>query len=455
MKRLRKYVLLLLVLVAALALSGCIKVRVVLNLEEGESGTYGIGMGMTQEAVSFFASMGEGDPMDEMVEELKSSPEFADKEFVVNEWTDGEYQWVEAVVPFENLEELQEAIDQSDMFDSFSLTHEPGLLTDRYVLDAQMAAMEMEGMEGMDTEGMEGMEGTEGTEGMEGMEGMEGLEGLEGMDPSTLITAELVVHLPGDVVETSGTQGDRDGTPVMIWTVDTTGPTGVHLVTESMRQEIVEAMKGRTLVSVTENNDGYFGRGIGLDEQAKQLMASEGDPMTVLTDNLDYLTGYQPPSVVPNRWVDGPVEGVEFMVTFADLNGLAGIATQSGVFSSFSLSYEPSTFKDRYVLDAQLNPRPAEFPASLIDTDMVVQMPGDVVESNGSSATVGGVPSQVWKVSATDPVSVHVVTESLKTDMLLIVGVVAVGVIGFGLVVIALIIILTSRSRKKKRQPSM
>jgi hypothetical protein len=50
---------------------------------------------------------------------------------------------------------------------------------------------------------------------------------------------------------------------------------------------------------------------------------------------------------------------------------------------------------------------------------------------------------------------VHVVTESLKTDMLLIVGVVAVGVIGFGLVVIALIIILTSRSRKKKRQPSM
>jgi hypothetical protein len=450
MNRLRKYVLLLLVLVAALALSGCIKVRAVLIIEEGESGTYGIGMGMTEEAISFFSSMGEENPMDGLAEEMEQSPEFADKEVTINEWSDGEYQWVEAVVPFENLEELQAAVEESELFDSFSLTHEPGLLTDGYVLDAQMAAMEMEGMEDMDTEGMEGMD----TEGMEGMEGMEGFGDFD-MDPSTLITAEFVVHLPGDVVETSGTEDDLNGTPVMIWTVDTTGPTGVYLVTESMRQEVVEAMKGRTLVSVTENNDGYFGRGIGLDEQAKQLMASEGDPMTLLTDNLDYLTGYQPPSVVPNRWVDGPVEGVEFMVTFADLEGLAGIATQSGAFSSFSLSYQPSTFKDRYVLDAQLNPRPAEFPASLIDTDMVVQMPGDVVESNGSSATVGGVPSQVWKVSATDPVNVHVVTESMKTDMLLIVGVVAVGVIGFGLVVIALIVILTGRSRKKKRQPSM
>ena len=195
--------LLMLALVTSLALTGCFKGQVEIVVNPDGSGTLGIAFGMTDEAKAILAvETGGQDPMDAFVEETTTSEDFEDA--VVERWVEDEYEWVRVTDSFATLDDLHEQIMETEMFQSFSLVQETGIIKNRFVLDATLLPM------------------SDATD--------ESTDGVGGLDPNSIFEMKFIATLPGDLIETNGVRAE-DGS--INWTVDYTQPTSVHVVSEA------------------------------------------------------------------------------------------------------------------------------------------------------------------------------------------------------------------------------
>ncbi len=178
-------------LVLASALSGCLKVRMTIDIKPDGSGTVGMALGMTQQAKVLVASQG-GDPMQSLTKDLSGSPTNP-QDVKVTRWTEGEYEWVQGEVAFRDLNDLNERMSRIGFFESFLVTRQPGIFRDRFILNARLKPL-MQVTNTSDT------------------------SGFGDVDPSAFIEVQMTVRLPGDVIETNGVFDGKDSTNIL-WTV--------------------------------------------------------------------------------------------------------------------------------------------------------------------------------------------------------------------------------------------
>jgi len=188
-------------LALSFATSGCVKFHISINVNPDGSGTIGAAFGMTAQAKAFAGSQGIGDPAEAISEELAQDADTQDVR--VERWTEGEYEWVEATVPFNNLDDLNSRMRESDLFQSFQLTQRSDLLKKYYVLDAVIAPSFLASDASEDFD----------------------------FDASGMFEIRLAVTLPGEIVESNGiAEGKNSNT--MSWTLTSDRTIVVHAVSE-------------------------------------------------------------------------------------------------------------------------------------------------------------------------------------------------------------------------------
>lgn len=194
---LRKTKAALLLLVAVWLLTGCVKLNVDLVVNRDGSGVYGLAMGTTPELMAL-ARDGNEDLAGDF-----TRPAATGLAFELNEWTDGETSWLGGEVTFDSPETLNRFIrdENQDMFETFALRRERGLLKDRFVFDARISGS-----------------------------GEEFNEAEMVVDPSLFVGAKMSVQLPGEVVESNGVLNVN--TAGYEWTIDLDKGANIHMVSE-------------------------------------------------------------------------------------------------------------------------------------------------------------------------------------------------------------------------------
>jgi len=159
-------------LLLAPCLSGCVKGQASIVVEPDGSGAIGLALGMTSQARAMLSTSGE-DPLNEMSAAMQGSSE--GEEVSVRQWTEGEYEWTEATRRFEDPDELNELMNETEFFDDFTLSRVAGFPKNRFVLDGTLQS---------DT--------------------MESPSADVDFDPSGFFQFDLTVTLPGEITETNG-----------------------------------------------------------------------------------------------------------------------------------------------------------------------------------------------------------------------------------------------------------
>jgi len=199
-KKLGKPICLLVASMLSLVLSGCIKARMAIIVEPDGSGTLGMAVGMTQQAMSLAGADGES-LMQRLSREM-SSQEQSSEDVTVRRWTEGEYEWTEATSSFADLDDLNSRLGDTELFERFSVTRKRGLFKDQFVLDAQLAPL---------------------------LEDEERPEYLI-IDPSGMFEFQVSICLPGDVTQTNGVFASDLST--VLWTVSNYEPLEMHAVSK-------------------------------------------------------------------------------------------------------------------------------------------------------------------------------------------------------------------------------
>jgi hypothetical protein len=189
-----------LAILAALVLTGCIKARLEVEVTRDGSGTMSIALGMTEQVLSLAGTDGEG-LMQMLSQEV--SDDAGTEDATVRRWTEGNYEWVAATTTFVDLEDLNSRLADIEGFEGLSLTRKRGLIRDHYVLDGEIDPL---------------VAGEEATEDLL-------------LDPSGMFEFQMRAKLPGDVVETNGVfLGDSTQ---MLWTLGNYEPLSVHAVSRT------------------------------------------------------------------------------------------------------------------------------------------------------------------------------------------------------------------------------
>ena len=189
------------IIVLSFLLCGCVKLHITINVEPDGSGTVATGLGIASQAKSFIESQGIEDPAEEIREYLMREAGTGDVQ--EERWIDGDYEWVEYSTPFENLDDLNSRVSQSEAFESFQVTQESGLVDKTFVLDGVITPEFMEAQVPDDID----------------------------LDVTQVFDVRLAVTLPGEVVETNGVRGAR-GSNTIWWRITTGAPIPIHAVSE-------------------------------------------------------------------------------------------------------------------------------------------------------------------------------------------------------------------------------
>lgn len=184
----------------AFSLSACFKVRITINVNPDESGMMGFAFGMTSQAKALVASQSDSDPMQTLSKNLSDNPDNP-QEVKITRWTEGEYEWIQGEVAFEDLNELNERMSRVDFFESFSITRQTSFLKNKFILTASLGPLS---------------ESTSSSD----------------IDPSAFIEVQMFVHLPGKIIETNGIF-DGEESSNLVWTVNNKQTTTMKATSES------------------------------------------------------------------------------------------------------------------------------------------------------------------------------------------------------------------------------
>lgn len=186
-------------LISAIFLSGCLKLRVAVHVEPDGSGTVGFALGASSASSSLF-------PVDEIVA-AEIQPETGDTRAITRtDWVEDGYEWSEYAIEFSDLEELDEIIQSVGYFEEFSLVRKNGLFRDQFVLDARLSAAPVDDSE---------------------------YEYL-GFDSSDLIGYEFSLELPSSSLEANGTISEENPQKI-VWSMAGGEPTTIHAVSNDWK----------------------------------------------------------------------------------------------------------------------------------------------------------------------------------------------------------------------------
>jgi hypothetical protein len=203
MRRSRRSILLMAVLILlASSLTACIKFNVNITVNPDGSNTYGAALGLTEQAKALASSQGVGDPFEEVLQQTGQSPNIENA--TVTHWTDGDYEWAEAVFSLKTLDELNALLARVEMFEAFNISKRPGLLKDSYVVDGVIA------QPGLDSEIPSDLD----------------------FDLTTVFDARMRITLPGKVIETNGLREGGDDSSILSWPLISDSTVHVHAVSE-------------------------------------------------------------------------------------------------------------------------------------------------------------------------------------------------------------------------------
>jgi hypothetical protein len=191
-----------LIIGVSLLLCGCVKFHITIDVEPDGSGTVGAGLGMTSQAQAFVENQDIGDPSDEIRKYLEQE---ATAGGVVEErWTDGDYEWVEYRIPFEDLEELNARVSETEFFEAFEVSREGGLINQTFTLDGVITPAFLESQVPSDVE----------------------------IDVTQMFDVRMVVNLPGHISETNGKFGPR-GSNTVWWRITSGSPIPIHAISQT------------------------------------------------------------------------------------------------------------------------------------------------------------------------------------------------------------------------------
>lgn len=190
------------ILLLVLVLTGCVKFHINVKVNPDGSSTTGLALGVTDQVKALAGSQGVGDPFATLSEEFAKDAN--NPEVTLNRWTEGDYEWVEGVVSFDTLDELNTRMQEIGLFNSFEITKQSGLLNDTYILDAEIAPSAFTSDMSSEID----------------------------FDPSGMFDIRMTVSLPGEIVESNGiNEGSKDSSSLS-WTLTSGKALKVHAVSE-------------------------------------------------------------------------------------------------------------------------------------------------------------------------------------------------------------------------------
>ena len=212
----------------------------------------------------------------------------------------------------------------------------------------------------------------------------------------------------------------------------------------------------RMTVDVNSNGSGTYGAAIGLTEEAKSLLGSQGeDPYQLMTKAINATSEME-----LTRWTDGDYEWAQGTLPFDTLDEINKRMSQSQIFESFSIIRQRGLFKDKFTLEATINPLSdlaneagssdisGMDPSSFIALQLGVNLPGKVTETNGVLEDPNST-QMVWTAVGNNQVYVNATSQAWNwapiVAIFLVVGLVVV-------IIIAIVIFsIFSLIRKKKK----
>lgn len=203
-----------------LALSGCIRARVTLDVRADGSGTLASSVGLSDEAQQMLTTSSPDDPLDVVARLV-----FADQPNVqVEHFTQDEYDWVRGTNTFADQDQLDALVASSEFFESFDLIHRHNFLRSRYELTARVRPL-------LDAEPPPEL----------GTPSQEELDALE-----EILDIEVWIRMPGQVVESNADDEATSG--ALIWQTTGQSPTDIHMVTQEWHWRTIARVISVTLV---------------------------------------------------------------------------------------------------------------------------------------------------------------------------------------------------------------
>ena len=169
---------------AALLLSGCFKINAKIEVRADGSGQWLIGWAMSQDLYRLANSSG-GNQLNtaELLKRFQGEDiHLTAQDLKVREWTEGEFIWQEVILPFRNPEELNALAMRSELFESFELKRQPGVVRDRFELRAVLKSIKK----------------------MTQPAASQQSSSMFTLDPSLWFEMQVQVIMPGEVVQTNG-----------------------------------------------------------------------------------------------------------------------------------------------------------------------------------------------------------------------------------------------------------
>lgn len=161
-------------LILSSGLSGCFKGNISVDVKANGSGVVSIAFGMTQQAKALISSQGTN-PLQDIEQSMSDGSGSTPTDVKVTKWMEGDYEWTKAEKEFKNLDEINKVILNRSLFNHFSLTRKRGIFQDKFILDAELDALNSD-IPSDDS----------------------------GIDPSAFIEMSFSARLPGKITETNG-----------------------------------------------------------------------------------------------------------------------------------------------------------------------------------------------------------------------------------------------------------
>jgi hypothetical protein len=204
-----------------LGLAGCVQGEVSLDVKENGSCFYGISLGLTRPAISLVSSLtGNGDPAS-AIQQLFASQGSFPKGVALNQWYEGDYQWVRAEATAASLDEINQLLLSNHLANSFSLTEKKGFLQNEFLLDAELAPLTGKALK----------------------------LGWFTLDPTAVVPIRFTVRMPGTIQETNGILNGSDPSQIA-WNIDGDKPVRLHARSVVLNWLNIEIAVGLALVVV-------------------------------------------------------------------------------------------------------------------------------------------------------------------------------------------------------------
>jgi hypothetical protein len=172
--------------------------------------------------------------------------------------------------------------------------------------------------------------------------------------------------------------------------------------------------KGDISVDVKANGTGIVSIAFGMTQQAKALVASQGEnPLQDIRQSMSDGSGSTPTDVGVTKWIEGDYEWTKAEKEFKSLDEINRVMRNKSLFNKFSLTCKRGVFQDEYILDAELDALNSDVPvdnsgvdpSAFIEMSFSARMPGKIVETNGF-ADLNDANRIVWNMQGNQAVSI-------------------------------------------------